>query len=212
MNNSVVIVDYGVGNLRSVARALEVVGGEPRISGSPEAVLSADRLVLPGVGAFSSCREALEAAGLADAVVRRLQDGRPALGICVGMQILFDYSTEFGRTDGLGVFGGGVEHIPVEAPDGRRVRAPFIGWSALQPSRNDWSDSILRAVEPGETVYFVHSYAARPAEAAEALAHSDYGAGPVCAAVSRGAVSAVQFHPERSGPTGLKILRSFLEA
>lgn len=211
MTRDVVVVDYGVGNLRSVARALEVVGANARVSSCPREIAASDRLVLPGVGAFRACAEALRAAGLWDPVRERLGDGRPALGICVGLQILFEASHEFGETEGLGLLPGAVEHIPVELADGGQVRAPFIGWSPIAPGRaGSWDGAILRNLSPGEELYFVHSYAVRPTDPAIELAVTDYGAGPVCAAVFKDALCGVQFHPERSGPAGLRILDAFV--
>ena len=214
MSRRVVVVDYGVGNLRSVARALEAVGAEPDVTDDVSAVADAERLILPGVGAFRSCAEALESRGLKQPVLDYFASGRPALGICVGMQMLFEGSEEFGRTPGLGVMPGEVAALNLTTADGAVIRSPFIGWSPLSPAAEErpdaWDGTILNGVAPGSSVYFVHSFAACPIDEGQRLAISDYGAGSVCAAVRHGALYGVQFHPERSGPTGLKILANFV--
>jgi len=213
MSSKVVVVDYGVGNLRSVSRALEVVGATPEVTSSISAIDNADRLVLPGVGSFPGCARALRDSGLWDAVEENLKKERPVLGICVGMQIMFEHGEEFGRTQGFGTLPGAVDRIATRRPDGSDMRTPFIGWSPLTPaSETPWEKTIFEGLEPGSSVYFVHSYAAIPTDASHCLAISDYGAGPVCAAVQLGNVFGVQFHPEKSGPTGLRILENFVRA
>lgn len=210
--SSVVVVDYGVGNLRSVARALEVAGANPLISSEPAAIRGANRLVLPGVGAFSACAEALRLSGLDEEVLRYAETERPLLGICVGMQILFDRGTEFGGGLGLGLIGGIVDRFSDSRADGGRIKTPYIGWSRLLlPEGHDgWEGTPLALARPDESVYFVHSFAAIPTSTDNVLAYTDYGCGPVCAAVGQGALFGVQFHPERSGPAGLRIMKSFM--
>lgn len=213
MSSNVVVVDLGVGNLRSVERALEVVGAAPEVTTSAAAIKNADRLVLPGVGSFPGCAQALRDSGLWEAVGESLETERPVLGICVGMQIMFEHSEEFGRTAGFGALPGAVDRIATRRPDGSDMRTPFIGWSPLTPpSEKAWEGTIFEGVEPGSSVYFLHSYAATPADEEHRLADSDYGAGSVCAAVQRGSVYGVQFHPEKSGPSGLRILENFVRS
>jgi glutamine amidotransferase len=208
MTRVVTVVDYGVGNLFSIARSIEKAGGEARLSTDPEEVLKAERLLLPGVGAFGACAAQLASAGMAEPVKAFAATGRPFLGICVGMQLLFDKSLEFGEHAGLGLIPGTVEAIP---SDGRKV--PHIGWNALRlgPARGGWEGSIFETLRPGEaSAYFVHSFAGRAAEPADVLSIVDYKGVDVCAAVQRDNVCGVQFHPEKSGPVGLTLLEAYL--
>lgn len=211
----VTILDYGVGNLRSVARAFEVSGASPELAETPGQAARAERLVIPGVGAFRSCVDALRAAGFED-VVREVVTARerPVMGICVGMQMLFDGSEEFGRQPGLGLLPGIVAGIPRVDAAGNRRKVPHIGWSPLQPpdapTGDGWKDTVLGDTTPGTDVYFVHSFSARPNEPSDVLAVTDYGGYEICAAVRHENLYGVQFHPEKSGPSGLQIIRSFL--
>lgn len=208
MTRVVTVVDYGVGNLFSIARSIEKAGGEARLSTDPEEVAQAERLLLPGVGAFGACAAQLASAGMAEPVKAFAATGRPFLGICVGMQLLFDYSVEFGRHEGLGLIPGSVEAIPA---DGRKV--PHIGWNALRlgPARNGWQGSIFEPLRPdAASAYFVHSFAGHAASPADVLSVVDYEGVQVCAAVQRDNVTGVQFHPEKSGPVGLALLESYL--
>jgi glutamine amidotransferase len=204
------IVDYGVGNLFSLARAIEWVGGEAVLVRDADAVRMAERLLLPGVGAFGHCATALKTQGLTEAVIERAGDSRPFLGICVGMQLMLDASFEFGCHRGMGVIAGVVEPIPRERNRGRR-KIPHVGWKELSPAAGaDWSGSALAGIEPRSQVYFVHSFTARPESETDIFATTDYDGCPIVAAVGRGAQIGVQFHPEKSGPVGLQILANFL--
>jgi len=210
MTRRVHIVDYGIGNLFSVRRALEHVGADVSLTSSPSEIGSADRLLLPGVGAFEPCIRNLTTSGLADPVREFAATGRPFLGICVGMQLLFDYSLEFGRHHGLGLIPGHVSPIP---NDGRKV--PHIGWSQLElpAGRNNWSGTLLVDAAPGKSsAYFVHSYSAQTADPAHRLANVDYEGYTICAAVQRDNVSGFQCHPEKSGTVGLRVLERFVSA
>ena len=202
------IVDYGVGNLFSLARAIERVGGEVALVRDAETVRMAERLLLPGVGAFGHCAAALKTQGLTEAVIERASDGRPFLGLCVGMQLMLGASLEFGCHQGMGLIAGLVEPIPREGDRGQR-NIPHIGWKELSPTA-DWSASALAGIEPGSQVYFVHSFRARPESEKDILASTDYDGCPIVAAVGRGPQIGVQFHPEKSGPVGLQILANFL--
>lgn len=208
---TVTVVDYGVGNLLSIRRALETAGAGTVMATTPEQVSAADLLLLPGVGAFAHCAGNLADAGLAEPVAAFAASGKPFLGICVGMQLLFDRSLEFGETKGLGLIPGTVEQIPTEDEGGRR-KVPHIGWAPLTPGDGgDWSDTPLAPLTPGDSwAYFVHSFSGRPSDPATLLAEADYRGFPVCAAVRRDNVCGVQFHPEKSGPVGLAVLRQFL--
>lgn len=220
----IAIVDYGMANLRSVEKALARVGGDPVITGDPEVIARADRVVLPGVGAFCACMSNLNGRGLNEAVVQAIESGKPFLGICVGMQMLFDTSSEMGISSGLGLLTGRVVKFfeepaavigPGQTQDGDgatasehapRLKVPHIGWNVLDVKKES---QILCGLEAGSRVYFVHSYYPIPADPSVVSAVSDYG-GEFCCAVESGSVAATQFHPEKSGAVGLQILRNFL--
>lgn len=205
----VVIVDYGIGNLFSVARAIEKAGGEAKLTGDALEIARADRILLPGVGAYGPCISTLWQTGLAEPVLEFARTGRPFLGICVGMQLLFDYSLEFGKHAGLGLIPGHVAPIP--ASNDRKV--PHIGWSPLlvPEGRNGWEGTLLDGAEPGvSSAYFVHSFNCVPDDPARRLAEADYADFAVCAAVEKDNITAFQCHPEKSGPAGLRILENFL--
>lgn len=210
----VVVVDYGMGNLFSVARALEHRGATVELASTAQSVESAPALVLPGVGAFADGIRGLAARGLIGPLRRFAASGRPFLGICLGMQMLFETSEEFGCHEGLGVLPGCV--VPLRGADvhGKKLKVPHIGWSALRPTRarSGWSDTPLAALRPGTAMYFVHSFVAMPRDDSDRLAECDYGGWPLVAAVSRGAVSGCQFHPEKSGPAGLAVLDGFIRS
>lgn len=214
MTATVTVVDYGVGNLLSVRRAFEQCGAQVMLTSSPDRVWNAERLVLPGVGAFGDCMTALATGGLDQAVHRFIASGRPFLGICVGMQLLFSVGEEFGEHAGLGVIPGRVRAIPRTAADGQPHKVPHIGWTPLQPPAGgdaaDWAGTPLAAVRPGDEVYFVHSFTGWPEDEGDRLADADYHGRRISAAVRRGNVCGVQFHPEKSGRVGLGIIDSFL--
>lgn len=212
MSARVVVVDYGVGNLHSVQKAFKHAGAEVVITSDPEQVRSADRLILPGVGAFADAMRELSTRGLVDAVKAHAATGRPFMGICVGMQLLLAESTEFGRHAGLGVIPGTVEKIP-----DHNVKVPHVGWNAIAPPNGaSWRGSPLEALQGAEgadakpMVYFVHSFNAVPANESDRLADAAYGDHRICAGVRRDNVFGFQFHPEKSGPVGLRILERFL--
>lgn len=206
------VVDYGIGNLFSVARAIEKAGGEARLTSSPAEVATAERLLLPGVGAFEPCMRTLQKSGLSDPVMEFARTGRPFLGICVGMQLLFDYSLEFGQHAGLGLIAGHVAPIPPSDASGTR-KVPHIGWSPLlhPEARADWNGTLLEGARPGQdSAYFVHSFNCIPDDPARRMAEVDYIGHSVCAAVEQDNITAFQCHPEKSGPVGLRILERFL--
>jgi len=208
----VAVIDYGMGNLLSVRRGLEHCGATVTVIANPDAILSASRVVLPGVGAFADGMAELSRQGL-DAVVREVAArGIPLLGICLGMQMLLDESDEFGTTTGLGLIPGRVVAIPSATADGRSQKIPHVGWNALVLSRGreNWEGTLLQDVKPGEAVYFVHSFMANPVDPRHRLADCLYGGMPVSAAIGRENVQGCQFHPEKSGEVGLKVLRRFL--
>ena len=208
----VAVIDYGVGNLLSVSRALVHCGARAKVTADPAVILAADRVILPGVGAFANGMAALRASGL-DRVVRQVAAaGTPLLGICLGMQLLLESSDEFGATDGLGLIPGRVVQIPSNATNGDSHKIPHIGWNALvlPAGRQHWADGLLGGIAAGEAMYFVHSFMAQPTDPAHRLADCLYGGIAVSAAVQRGAVLGCQFHPEKSGKVGLRVLANFL--
>ncbi|MDM7932026.1 imidazole glycerol phosphate synthase subunit HisH [Tabrizicola sp.] len=208
----VAVIDYGMGNLFSVRRALDVAGAaEIDVTADPARLALADRVVLPGVGAFADGMAGLTAGGFVPAIRASVAEGRPLLGICLGMQMLMDASEEFGLTPGLGLIPGPVRAIVCGRADGGRRKLPAIGWFPLAPAgANGWDGSVLADLAPQTPVYFLHSFHAEPQDGAHLLAAYDHDGLRVTAAVRRGVVTGTQFHPEKSGPAGLAILRRFL--
>ena len=198
------IVDYGVGNLYSLASSLKCIGVEHAVVSEPEALRRADRIILPGVGAFADAARKLSQSGMRQALLQEARKGKPLLGICLGMQLLFDRSFEYGEHPGLGLISGEVCPLIDDIAPGLKV--PHIGWNRLDVRRDD---PLFRYFENGRHVYYVHSFYARHCEA-DTLATSDYSI-PVTGAVRRGSVYGVQFHPEKSGDAGLGLLRAFAE-
>ena len=206
-----VVADYGVGNLFSICRAVEKCGSRVRLVDDADEIAKADRVILPGVGAFGEGMAELKRLGLADAVIEFAKSGRPLLGICLGMQMLFDLSEEFGRHEGLRLIPGRVSSIRPARTDGQALKVPHIGWNALrEPFPGRWAGTMLKGTMPGTTVYFVHSFAAKPSDRTDVMANCNYGGHEIVAAVRHENIHGCQFHPERSGPAGLKILDRFL--
>ena len=198
------IVDYGVGNLFSLCCSLKYIGEEASVTSSPDEIMAADRLILPGVGAFGDAAEKLRETGLDGVVKAFAATGKPLMGICLGMQLLFDESEEFGLHKGLGLIPGRV--VPLDSLEGwdRRLKIPHIGWNQLKILKKE---PLFANVNDGDCVYFVHSFCGVGCD--EALAAvTEYGA-EITAAVQLGNVCGCQFHPEKSGQVGLKILRAF---
>jgi len=208
----VVIVDYGLGNLFSVRKAFEHCGASVVVSSNPEVVQRAQRLVLPGVGAFRDGMAGLRERGLIEPVLAVARADRPLLGICLGMQMLMTRSEEFGDHEGLGIVPGSVLAIPRTDVEGSPLRIPHIGWSPLVPPAPavDWSGSILETTPTGTAVYLVHSFTAWPEHESHRLADCWYGGRRISAAIRLGNVYGCQFHPEKSGAAGLAIIRRFL--
>lgn len=201
------IVDYGVGNLFSLKSSLSSLGVEAVVTGDEMTLKQAERVILPGVGAFGDAAKKLSEMGL-DRVIKNLADeGKPLLGICLGMQLLFDRSFEYGETEGLGLIGGEVRAILPSIPVGYKV--PHIGWNCLRLSENGKQSPLLKYTKDGDYVYFVHSFAAENCEKS-LLADTDYGT-RLTAMVGSKNVFGCQFHPEKSGEVGLKILKAFCE-
>jgi glutamine amidotransferase len=197
------VLDYGMGNLRSVEKALEHVGARAVVSADPEAIGAADGLILPGVGAFPRAMERIRATGLDELIAARAAAGTPILGICLGLQLLFERSEELGGATGLGLLRG-----PVKKLHARGEKLPHIGWSAVRWERPPAESRLATGIESGTPFYFVHSYAVEPREDVDALGATEYGAPFVCAIEHRN-VFGVQFHPEKSSTAGLRLLANF---
>jgi glutamine amidotransferase len=198
----VAIIDYGVGNLRSVEKAFQASGAEAFVTSDERLLRGAERLVLPGVGAFRACMEALVERGFDELVRERVADGTPLLGVCVGMQMLFEESEEFGTTRGLGFLRGRVRRFP------EGLRVPQVGWNQVEWRK---AHALAEGIEGETFFYFVHSYFCDAAEEADVLGRTEYGA-PYASAVARVNVCGVQFHPEKSQSAGLRLLKNFAEA
>lgn len=192
---TVTVANYGIGNLLSVQRALAYCGAEVEIATTPEQILKAERLVVPGVGAFKRCMEALESHHMTEALLRFAQSGRPYLGICVGMQMLMERSFEFGTHQGLGLIKGDVKKIEIPG-----YTVPFIGWKSVN------------LLSQPEKYYFVHSYCANPLNQQNLIASYRLGTTQIAAAVRSENVLGVQFHPEKSGEAGIKFLQTFIHS
>lgn len=206
----IAILDYGMGNLRSVEKALQHLGFGAETTSCSERIRAADRLILPGVGAFGSAMERLDrrredGTSLRELVLEALEEGRPLLGICLGMQLLFEKSSELGEHEGLGLLAGRVEKIDTHGDSSLKI--PHMGWNLLRFPR----PGVLTAgLPPQSYVYFVHSYHVLPSGDSPVVAMTEHG-GPICAAVEQGLVMGVQFHPEKSSDTGLRMLRNWAE-
>ncbi len=212
MSRLVTIIDYGMGNLLSVANAFEKCGAEVRVSDRYEHVARADLLVLPGVGAFAKAMDELKKNNLDEAIREFSRTGNPFLGICLGMQMMLSQSREFGIHDGLGLIDGSVEPIEKTTSDGLPHKIPHIGWTGIKPpgSRDDWSGTILQKTAVDTPFYFVHSFTAVPRFQKHRLADASYNGRLISAAIHSGSMFGCQFHPEKSGRAGLEIIRCFL--
>ncbi len=200
----IVIIDYGVGNLFSLTSSLRAIGAEVTVSGDAEVIKQADKLILPGVGAFEDAAAKLRSSGLDRVVKESAENGKPLLGICLGMQLLFEKSYEYGEHEGLGILKGSI--IPFSEVLDQKYKIPHIGWNALSFDENV---PIFRHIKSGDYVYFVHSFYAS-AETPSRAALTEYGI-TFSSAVAQGNVYGCQFHPEKSGHVGLNILRGFCE-
>ena len=202
----IAIIDYDAGNIRSVEKALLYLGQEVKLTRDPKEILGADRAILPGVGSFGDAMEKIRGYGLEEVIREFAASGKPFLGICLGLQLLFPESEESPGVKGLSILQGKIRRIPEKGPDGVERKVPQIGWNSVH-FMND--GAIFKDIPSGSYVYFVHSYYISAADVSQVTAVSDYS----CifhAAVEKGKVSAVQFHPEKSGETGLRILRNFV--
>lgn len=199
--NETVIIDYGMGNLRSVEKAVEAAGGRPIIAGNPDAVRKAAKLILPGVGAFGDAMENLRQGGLDSAIRDAVSAGKPLLGLCLGLQLLFTQSEEFGNHEGLDLIPGKV--LRFRDPG---LRVPHVGWNQIEGTR---ANSLLEGISEGTYFYFVHSYYVEPEKPEDVLRWTTYGR-RFCSIACRGNVWGAQFHPEKSQNAGKKLFRNFL--
>jgi glutamine amidotransferase len=205
MRPRIALVDYGAGNLRSVAKALERSGMDPIVTGDPTVVRDADGVLLPGVGAFRNAVNALEKAGLADAIRNVTDHGRPYLGICFGYQLLFEEGEEHGLTPGLGRLAGRVTRFPDKDTNGEPLRVPHIGWNEV---RFEGDHPMLESLPASDVYYFVHSYRPEPSDDSIIVGRTEYG-GTFAAAVAKDNIFAVQFHPEKSQSAGKRLLDAY---
>jgi glutamine amidotransferase len=206
MTRRITIIDYGMGNLRSVQKGFEKVGFDAEVTDDPRVAERADRLVLPGVGAFKDCMDNLRAGGFIDPIRQHIAAGRPFLGICLGLQLLFTESEEFGRHQGLDIIPGRVRRFPADLQGaGEPLKVPHMGWNQIAVQR---PAPIFAGLENGESVYFVHSYYVDPQDPAVVASTTDYGL-TFCSSIWRDNVMATQFHPEKSQKVGLQILENF---
>ncbi|MDC0246839.1 imidazole glycerol phosphate synthase subunit HisH [Deltaproteobacteria bacterium] len=204
------ILDYGIGNLKSVRNAFEHLGANVMIATSPYHILDANSLVLPGVGSFSDGMKELVSRNLVHAIQEYAKSNRPLLGICLGMQLLFQSSEEFGEHSGLGIIPGLVKKIPDKATDGASVKVPHISWSSLETVNKDWTNTLLCDLVEHDEMYFVHSFTAWPTDEDDRLADTLYFGNRISAVVHKKNIFGCQFHPERSGEKGLNVLFNFL--
>lgn len=211
--SNIIVVDYGASNLLNVVRALEHCGATVDVTNHVPTIAKAKKLILPGVGAFGDCSKALAEKGLDAAIKQYIVTGKLFLGICVGMQILFDEGEEFGTHKGLGIISGKVVRIPGKGPDGSTHKIPHMGWSDLvKPNGISWKGALLEPLEKikNPSAYFVHSFMGMPKDTSHRLADVVYNGVTICAAVKKNNVYGLQFHPEKSGEVGLSILKTFL--
>lgn len=210
---NVTIVDYGMGNIMSLSRALEFCGTHVKLAGSPKGIESAEYLILPGVGAFQEGMQGLKERDLVESIQAFLESGRPFLGICLGMQMLLERSYEFGLSQGLGYINGSVCLLPKERKDGEKNILPHVSWNTIDKPEGDekiWSRSILENITPGFYVYFVHSYYCSPTDMQDILAVTPFYDFNFPSIIRKNNAYGVQFHPEKSGEAGLNFLKKFL--
>lgn len=206
---TIAIIDYEVGNIRSIFSAFEKVGSTPKLTRNPQEIMAADGLVLPGVGAYSHGMEKLREHSLDSVIKDFAATGKPVLGICLGMQLLLSESDEFGHTEGLGLIPGSVKKLMLLNPQVQKL--PHVSWSELElPSNSAWDGTILEGIAPKEDMYFVHSFMAVPEGESHVLSLTNYSESQFCSSVKNGNVYGCQFHPEKSAEEGLKIITNFI--
>ena len=206
---NIAVIDYGLGNTKSICSALEKSGVQVSLTNIRDEILLSDGVILPGVGAFAHAMERLTKLKLDDMIREFVKTGKPLLGICLGMQLLFDESTEFGVSKGLCIIPGQVQRL--ELCDGSEEKLPHVNWSGICNKRiADWDGTILDSIDGGEDMYFVHSYYAKPADFSDVLSLSRYGSLDFCSTVKLNNVYGCQFHPEKSAIAGLRVIDNFV--
>ncbi len=206
--SKIALIDYKIGNLLSVERALKHIGADYERATTAAQIEAADKIILPGVGAFKSCMDALKAHEFIAPIKKAAEQGKPLLGICVGMQMLFDKSHEFGSHDGLGLIQGEISAIPDTNTRGEKHKIPHIGWTAIKTINQS---PLLNAIPENTEMYFVHSFTAAPTKPDNRVADAYYGGQTISAIVNKSNIYGAQFHPEKSGEMGLKLLKNFIE-
>ncbi len=206
---NIFIIDYGYGNLFSLSKALTSVGASPVVSSLPDKMESFDKIIIPGVGAFGDGMRELRNRGFEKPLQKAAKNGKTILGICLGMQFLFEYGNEFGKHDGLGLTQGGVEKIVV---GNDTCKIPHIGWNVLLPSEQNrtWRNTLLAGIPQKSYMYFVHSFAGKPSNKEDILALTEYCGTLITVAIQKNNIMGTQFHPEKSGKIGLSILKNFV--
>jgi imidazole glycerol-phosphate synthase subunit HisH len=208
-NKRICVIDYDLGNVKSILMGLKKVGAHPVLSKEEDEILSSDAVVLPGVGAFNVGMENLKKYALIEKISRFVRTGKPLLGICLGMQLLMDEGEEFGYSKGLGLLRGKVTKLSLK--EGHKERIPHVGWNMIdEPEESRWRGTILNGLEAKSGVYFVHSFRAEPADPGDILSTTFYGGKHFCSSVHKGNIYGCQFHPEKSAAVGLRILENFV--
>ena len=206
MTTQISILDFSIGNLYSVEKAFRFMGATPKLISSPEEIKASDRLVLPGVGAFNKCMNRLEALNFIEPLLEFINNGRPFLGICIGMQLLMSRSFEGEETKGFGLISGNVEPIPTFI-DGKKLKVPHIGWKCIEKSSES---RLLKNIDPKKPFYFVHSYNSKINDSSTQQYIANYESYPITALVEKDNIFGCQFHPEKSRENGLEFLKNFM--